>query len=69
MFKFLIWRTLAGMFVDLCDWVSANLHYHRYFSECGYAVQRIAVMWAKAMSRNGLQLEMRSVEDFKSSNP
>ena len=26
-------RTLAGMFVDLCDWISAELHYHCHFSE------------------------------------
>jgi len=59
----------TGVFIDLCDWISANLQYHRYFSECGYAVQRVAVIWAKAMGRNGLQLETRSVKDLKGLNP
>ena len=34
-------RTLAGVFVDLCDWISAELHYH-HISECSYAVRRVA---------------------------
>ena len=42
-------RTLAGLFVDLCNWISAELHYHRYFSECSYAVRRVAAMLAKSM--------------------
>ena len=42
-------RTLAGVFVDLCDWISAELHYRRYFSECSYAVRRVATMLAKAV--------------------
>ena len=39
----LLW---AGVFVDLCDGISAELHYHRYFS---LAVQRVAIMLAKAV--------------------
>ena len=31
-------RTQPGVFVNLCDWISAEPHYHRYFSECSYAV-------------------------------
>ena len=30
-------RTKPGVF-DLCDWISAEPHYHRYFSKCSYAV-------------------------------
>ena len=25
---------MAGVFVDLCDYIEAELHYNRYFSEC-----------------------------------
>ena len=42
-------RTLAGVFVDLWEWISAELHYHYYFSECSYVVQRIVTMLAKAV--------------------
>ena len=35
-FKFLIWRR-CGVFVDLCDWISAEPGYHHYFSECSCA--------------------------------
>ena len=42
-------RTLADSFVDLCDWISAELPYHRYFSECSYVVQRVVAMLAKAV--------------------
>ena len=40
------------MLVDLCDWISAELHYYCYLSECSYAVRRsrIVMMLAKACS-------------------
>ena len=34
-------RTLPGVFVDLCNWISAELHCYHYISECSYAVRRV----------------------------
>ena len=39
--------TLAGVFVDLCDGISAELHYHHYFSEFSYK---------KSCWRHGLEM-------------
>ena len=50
------------MFVDLCDWISAELHYHRYFSECSYAVRRVVVKLAKAVDRNGLKMRLKTLK-------
>ena len=56
------------MFVDLRDWISAELLYHRYFSECSYAVQRVAMMLAKSVSGFKWVGDARGdvIESFKS---
>ena len=42
-------RTLAGVFVDLSERISAELYYLHYFSECSYAVRRVATMSEKVV--------------------